>query len=136
MANTNINIELDPFWEEALENFSRYLAFDSLCRKGEEVYKLAERIDNYVRNGEIDDDEIFIDQHLIFFYSIKNRHAPGRSSIRGFINCCNRLAFFDESKVPAHCRWVFRKYFKSLNEFCKAFVEYRQKYVFNFNTAK
>lgn len=129
-TNTNNNILEDPFWKEMFEEFDRDWAFDSLCKKGEEVYKFADIIDDYIRDGEIDK-EIYIGQHLIFFEFFKERRVPDRSSTRGFIDCCNRLAFFDEKEVTAHCRWVFKEYFEALNEFCKAFVEYRQKYVFS-----
>ena len=138
-TNANTSILEDPFWKEAFEELDRSFAFDELCKKGEEVYRLADCIDDYIRDGEIDkyihdgdiDKEIHIGQHLIFFEFFKERRVPDRSSTRGFIDCCNRLAFFDEKEVTAHCRWVFKEYFEALNKFCKAFVEYRQKYVFS-----
>lgn len=135
--NTNTSILEDQFWKEEFLELDKSFAFDELCKKGEEVYRLADCIDDYIRDGEIDkyihdgDKEIYIGQHLVFFGFFKERRVPDRSSTRGFIDCCNRLAFFDEKEVAAHCRWVFREYFEALNKFCKAFVEYRQKYVFS-----
>lgn len=130
--NTNANTSIldDPFWKEAFAELDKSFAFDELCKKAEEVYKFADCIDDYIRDGEIDK-EIYIGQHLIFFGFFKERRVPDRSSTRGFIDCCNRLAFFDEKEVTSHCRWVFKEYFEALNKFCKAFVEYRQKYVFS-----
>lgn len=129
-TNANTSILEDPFWKEAFAELDKSFAFDELCKKGEEVYRLADCIDDYIREGVLDK-KIDISQHLIFFGFIKDRHVPDRSSTRGFIDCCNRLAFVDEKEVIARCRWVFREYFEALNKFCKAFVEYRQTYVFN-----
>ena len=129
-TNTNNNILEDPFWKEVLAEADKYSAFDNLCKKGEEAYEYAEYIQRHVFDGDIDW-KFSTMQSAIFFEEIKNRRVPSRKSTAGFIENCNRLAVFDDKEIMPPFRMIFEDYFKYLNEFCKAFVEYRQTYVFN-----
>lgn len=128
-TNANTSILEDPFWKEAFAELDKSFAFDELCKKGEEVYRCADYIQGHVFDGDIDW-KFSTMQSAIFFETIKNRRVPSRKSTAGFIENCNRLAVFDDKEIMPQFRMIFEDYFKSLNEFCKAFVEYRQKYVF------